>query len=215
MRTAASSRPWQTLACSTDGTKAVAGAYGGLVYFTADSGATWTQTGLPARRWGGVACSSDGGRLIAAAWEGDMDISSDSGRTWNQAKAPASPWLPVASSADGIHLFAGIWDASNGGIYEANLPPVLHIEPSENGTIVSWAGPATGYVLQQNLDISSANWQLVATPTSLVGGENRVLVEAAGPVSAYRLLRTASPQITRRAATSKPLTAGQLAPGGF
>jgi hypothetical protein len=163
-----------------------------------------------------VACSSDGGRFIAAAWEGDVEISSDSGRTWNQAKAPAGPWLPVASSADGIHLFAGIWDASSGGIYEATLAPVLHIEPSSNGTVVSWAGPATGYVLQQNSDISSANWQIVAAPLSLVAGENRVLVGSGQSVSAYRLVRTASPlQVTGRAATSSPLTAGQIAPAGF
>jgi hypothetical protein len=215
-RTSAPGQPWQALACSADGSKAVAGAYGGLVYLTADSGATWTQVTLPARRWGGVACSSDAGRLIVAAWEGDVDISSDSGRTWNRAKAPAGPWSPVASSADGIHLFAGIWDASSGGVYEANLPPVLHIEPSDNGTVVSWAGPATGYVLQQNSDISSANWHLVTTPPSFVAGENRVLVGAAQPVSAYRLVRTASPLlINGRSAASAPLTAGQIAPGGF
>lgn len=214
-RTSAPGQTWQTLACSADGTKAVAGAYGGLVYLTTDSGATWTPGSLPVRRWGGVACSSDGVRVIAAAWEGEVEISSDSGRTWNQAKAPAGSWLPVASSADGIYLFAGIWDASSGGIYEATLPPVLRIQPSNQGTVVSWAGPANGYVLQQSSDITSANWQPVAAPTSFVAGENRVFVGAGQSVSAYRLVRGALPLLTGRGAASPPLTGQQVAPAGF
>jgi hypothetical protein len=216
IRTSAPGQPWQTLACSADGSKAIAGAYGGLVYLTEDSGATWIQTTLPARRWGGVACSSDCGRLIAAAWEGEVEISSDFGGTWNPAKAPAGPWLPVASSADGIHLFAGLWDATSGGIYAATLRPVLHIEPSNNGTVVSWAGPATGYVLQQSSDMTSANWQPVTAAISVLAGQNRVLVGVGQPVSAYRLVRAGSPQlVTGRAAISGPRTVEQIAPAGF
>ena len=208
-KTSAPAQPWQGLACSADGTRAVAGAYGGMVYLTGDSGTTWAEAGLPSRRWGGVGCSSDGTRLIAAAWEGDVHLSGDSGLHWNQAQAPSGSWLPVASSADGIHFFAGIWDSSNGGIYEASLPPVLHITPSANTTVVSWAGPATGYVLQENPDITSSNWRVVsATPTS-AGGQNQVMVSPnAGQTCAYRLVKaTAASPIPAAVAGSATLTA--------
>jgi hypothetical protein len=98
--------------------------------------------------------------------------------------------VPVASSADGIHVFLGIWDTSSGGIYQTTLPPVLQIKPSASGTVVSWAAPATGYSLQQNLDFGSAHWTLVSSRPSVVAGENQVLCPAAPGVSAYRLVRS-------------------------
>ena len=189
---------------------------GDPTYLSIDSGLSWKQAGLPVRRWGGVAGSSDGRRLIAAAWEGDVYISCDSGQSWNREDAPVGPWLPVASSADGIHVFLGIWDTSSGGIYQAQLAPVLQIKPSRTGTVVSWAGPATGYLLQQNPDISSANWSLVNSRPTMINGQNQVVFPTMPGVGAYRLVRTdALPNLSAPVAGAGPLKRALIAPAGF
>jgi hypothetical protein len=58
------------VASSADGTKLVAVANlfpdGGYIYTSADSGATWTQTGTQ-QDWSSVASSADGTKLVAVA----------------------------------------------------------------------------------------------------------------------------------------------------
>jgi len=107
-----------SVASSSDGTKLVALAAGtcntdpGYIYISADSGATWTQTGTQ-QGWMSVASSSDGTKLVAAAdgpcWQdpGYIYISADSGATWTQT-GTQQWWSSVASSADGTKLVAAV-----------------------------------------------------------------------------------------------------------
>jgi photosystem II stability/assembly factor-like uncharacterized protein len=55
------------VASSADGTKLVAVALTGYIYTSADSGATWTQTGAQ-ELWNSVASSADGTKLVAVAY---------------------------------------------------------------------------------------------------------------------------------------------------
>ena len=67
-----SSRDWRCVASSSDGTKLVAGVsggYGGQIYTSTDSGATWTAR-EQVRYWRSVASSSDGTKLVAVTGEG-------------------------------------------------------------------------------------------------------------------------------------------------
>ena len=101
--------PWNSVACSADGTRLVAGAgvvfcdFGCLynvypLYISADSGATLTPANVTSY-WSSVACSADGTKLVAAAWAppprlGSFDKlgfiyrSPDSGATWAITSAP-------------------------------------------------------------------------------------------------------------------------------
>jgi hypothetical protein len=103
-----------------DGTKLVAAAHlnywlnyrgDGMIYTSADSGATWTQTRAPSNSWSSVASSVDGTKLVAAAnliygGDGLIYTSADSGATWTRTSAPSNYWSSVASSADGTKVVA-------------------------------------------------------------------------------------------------------------
>ncbi|MBW1775789.1 MAG: hypothetical protein JRJ82_23395, partial [Deltaproteobacteria bacterium] len=63
---------WYSLTCSLDGTKLAAVNISGYVYFSDDSGDSWTQLD-PAgtnQLWGAITCSADGNRLLAAVHGG-------------------------------------------------------------------------------------------------------------------------------------------------
>jgi hypothetical protein len=192
--TSAPGLPWQTIACSADGTRLAAGVYGGSIYLSSDSGFTWNAADVPNLRWGGIASSADGNRLAAAAWEGAVYVSSDYGRTWTKANGPAASWQTVASSADGLRLIAGVWNLSSGGIYTADLPPVLNIASSSEGALISWPAPAAGYTLEQNSDIAEPNWHAVPVMPTLVGGQNQICIQSVNGMSSYRLRRTGPTQ---------------------
>jgi len=108
----ASSLNWQCAASSADGTKLVAGVYGGQIYTSTDSGATWTARDS-VRQWYSVASSSDGTRLVAVVNNGQIYTSTTSGTNWT-ARDSSRQWYSVASSSDGTKLVAVV---NNGQIY--------------------------------------------------------------------------------------------------
>ena len=191
--TSAPAYPWQSIASSADGTRLAAGAYGGLIYLSSDGGQTWRPANVPSLRWGAVRSSTDGTRLVAGSWEGAVYLSTDSGQTWSTARGPAAPWQAVASSADGSRIFAGIWDVSQGGIYKANVAPVLNIATTASGTVLSWEGPADAYLLQQRQNLTSGDWQLVNAVPTVSNGKNQVLIDSKNGHSVFRLIQQQVP----------------------
>ena len=191
--TTAPHQPWQTIAVSADGTKVAAGVYGGLIYFSSDSGASWSPASVPSMRWGSIASSADGVRLAAAAWEGAIYVSADSGRTWSQASAPDQQWQAVASSADGIKLAAGIYNMASGGIYTAIAPPTLSISVLGEKVVLTWPASATGFVIQEAVDLVQPNWVDVSSG-SLVNGANQVSVPKVAGGGFFRLVQRGTPK---------------------
>jgi hypothetical protein len=100
---------WESIASSSDGTKLVAGVYGGQIYTSTDSGASWTARDS-SRIWYSVASSADGTKLVAGVYGGQIYTSTDSGVTWT-ARDSNRYWYSVASSSDGTKLVAVV----NGG----------------------------------------------------------------------------------------------------
>ena len=118
---------WGAVACSADGRKLVAAAYGvigvvgGAMYSSSDSGVTWALNGAPSRNnWVSVASSADGTRLVAASGpynNSGIYISTNSGATWVQTSAPVQTnWVAIVSSADGNRLAAAV----GGGVTQVN-----------------------------------------------------------------------------------------------
>jgi len=105
---------WRSIASSLDGTKLGAVAYGGGIYLSTNSGATWNPSSAPLTNWVSIASSWDGTKLLAAAG-GDMlpgavYVSTDSGETWAPSAVPTGVYgffQSVACSADGVVLAAG------------------------------------------------------------------------------------------------------------
>jgi len=104
---------WTSITSSADGTKlAATETYGGDVWTSTDSGATWVnRTGggpYSGNAWQTIASSSNGTRLVAGAIGMGTNYvwtSADSGVTWTHSTTP-SDWVGVASSSDGSMFVA-------------------------------------------------------------------------------------------------------------
>ena len=179
---------WNAIASSADGSKLVAATeFGGPLYVSADSGATWNDNGSPVGpSWTSVATSSDGVILVACASQDDVGnggniyISTNSGTVWVPAGAPTRAWRGVASSADGTKLVAV---DSGGGIYTLQTsstppPPSLQCVLSGNGALVSWPSSASsaGWALWQTPSLSAPSWAASGDPVVTSGSLSTVTV---------------------------------------
>jgi hypothetical protein len=120
---------WSAVASSADGTRLVAAAAGfvmmnvgtanakGLIFTSANSGNSWTQTLAPTNEWISAACSADGSVIVAAVSNGLIYASEDSGNSWNPTGAPSSQWTRVATSSDGSIFVAVSAEALHEAIY--------------------------------------------------------------------------------------------------
>ena len=109
-----SGKDWQTIVCSSDGTKVVAAVYNGNIWTSTDSGVTWTEnTTSPGstQSWWSLTSSDDGTKLACTTLGNKIWISTDSGITWAE-KANTGAWRRIASSADGTKLVAAKWGSN-------------------------------------------------------------------------------------------------------
>jgi hypothetical protein len=140
-QTSAPHYAWTSLASSTDGTRLVAVANGGVFYTSTNSGDTWASANAPAEYWQAVACSADGTKVVAAAnsYIANQRTSGDPICTL-QFLIPPSPPLPT---------------------------PRLNMIRSIGNLSISWLVPSTSFGLQQNSDLSSTNCTDAPGPTTL------------------------------------------------
>jgi hypothetical protein len=134
--TAASNQSWQAVASDSTGTHLVAVCqqsltqggvlYGGDIWTSADSGATWTNrtvgTAASGNEWQDAASDATGTHLIAVPAHGrgnEIWMSSDSGATWiNRSAGTAASgqeWIAVASDATGEHVVVASDDPPGAG----------------------------------------------------------------------------------------------------
>lgn len=106
------------VACSSDGSKAVActtGSSTGAIYTSIDTGANWTQQSAPTADYRAVASSEDGIILYAAAYGGYIYLSVNSGSTWTaQTSWGAKNWHALKCSRDGTRVIGAV---DNGYLY--------------------------------------------------------------------------------------------------
>jgi hypothetical protein len=92
-------------------------------------------------------------------------------------------------SGGGFSLAGGFW----GIISAVQTPgaPLLTIGRTQpNAVMVSWPSPSTGFVLQQNGDINTANWTTAPQAVTDNGTNKFILVN---PVTGHRLYRLFKP----------------------
>jgi hypothetical protein len=115
----ATPRVWHSLSSDASGTVLVAGeAPNGLIWVSADGGATWTSGNSTPGVWIASDVSENGGLIAAVIQNGNIVLSNDSGATWAAATLPDAPqirwWRSIDSSADGSVLVAA---SHNGEVY--------------------------------------------------------------------------------------------------
>ena len=121
-------------------------------------------------------------------------VSRDAGATW--ARMPSQTY-PDTWSADGRRWVGRSWFTNStgssltGGIstYQSALSPRIIINPTQFGLTLSWLVPSSTVSLQQSLDVSSANWEMVSnTPyLNLSNLQNEVVLPTDGNRGFYRL----------------------------
>ncbi|HTR42933.1 MAG TPA: hypothetical protein VMH87_15065 [Pseudomonadales bacterium] len=136
--------------------------------------------------------SADGSKL--AVFSGTrIYSSSDYGNTWVSNGWPNNcAYQDICSSADGNRLFAvgagltGIWTCP------LNTSANLKIKRTTfTNVMVSWGVPSTNLVLQQNLDLTTAQWSNVTNQPvlNLTNLQNQVMLPLP-PGSAFYRLKT-------------------------
>jgi hypothetical protein len=111
----------------------------------------------------------------------------DSGATWTAANlAVTNSWQAVAWSADG-HKLAAV--AQNGPIYSGQVPLALGIALSGPNALLSWPYSATGFVLEQNPDLTTTNWTEVtdAPALNLTNWQKQLNISPTAGQQFYRL----------------------------
>ena len=107
------------------GAKLAATVFGGNIWTSTDSGATWTEdTSVGStKEWIGITSSSDGTKLAATVFEGNIWTSTDSGATWTEDTSVGSTkdWHLITSSSDGTKLAATVF-GGNIWTFEAPSP---------------------------------------------------------------------------------------------
>jgi hypothetical protein len=91
-----------------------------------------------------------------------------------------------AMSGGNYTLQGGFWSV----IAAVQTPgaPLLRIAVTATNTVVvAWPNPSTGFVLQQNGDLNTANWSAVTTPPLVVGEEKQVILTPPAGNRFYRL----------------------------
>ena len=78
-------RNWNGVASSADGTTLVACVWGGQIYTSTDSGATWTARDS-SRNWSAVTSSADGSRMVASEYGNNLV----GGQIYTSAAVPLS-----------------------------------------------------------------------------------------------------------------------------
>jgi len=145
---------WTSVSSSADGTKLAAVCYF-YICISTNSGTTWTANEVQPAALPSVASSADGTKLVAGL--GWIYTSADSGVNWTYTNSISSYMWSVACSADGARLVAA---AEGGLVYTSySIPtPQMSITPASNSLTLSWIIPSCNFALQQNSDLTTANW---------------------------------------------------------
>jgi hypothetical protein len=154
-------RQWVSVAASADGTKLVAAyssTFGGIIYGSTNSGATWEKINTNAETWQVVASSANGNELVAGC-ANKIFTTTNFGTTWTSSNV-ANGY--IASSADGTKLATVIGD---GRIYTSTNSGIAWISNKVAG--VSWLRVACS--ADGNILIATAQnggiWISQTTPT--------------------------------------------------
>lgn len=204
IKTSAATNYWRSVTSSADGTKLAALSYN-FIYSSTNSGVTWmVRTNVTSNGYS-IVSSADGSKLAAAVWT-QLYTSTDSGVSWQRdATAPymTHGGYSIASSADG-HILAL---AELGGLVYvwSNPPPILPTvsisltnllnqqKGYTNCVVLSWPSWATNVVVQQNSNLSTANWTTVTNLPTLITNTKaqtnnyQVVLPLSGSQGFYRL----------------------------
>jgi len=128
--------------------------------------------------------------LAAGSYYGSgIYISTNSGTTWFNSGAAGANWNSLAVSADG-NQFVAVAEGGNAYVWRTTPVVELNLSAASNGFDLSWLVPSTGFVLQENSDMTTTNWVTVTNPATLnlTNLNNEVLLSPSNSSGFFRLI---------------------------
>jgi hypothetical protein len=150
---------------------------------------------------GVIYASWDKNRIVVVPENGPIYASTNSGMSWTVYTEPGDYIFPTAVNADGIGFAATVtlyskpktdfgkdWymvaEENNGQKLIAAVgespTPILSIAQVGGTAIISWPASFSGFVLQENSDLSSTNWLDVTNVVDVANGQNEVALPFCG-----------------------------------
>lgn len=147
----------------------------GPIYSSTNSGMTWKMFDVPGHYKFPLTLNKNGAGFVA---EATIHPSPTNQPVLNSPPL-ASNWYAVATAPDGSKMVM-TEDASQSA-------PVLNITHSSNDVMISWPATFTGFVLQENSDLSSTNWVDVTNAVNKTTEEFQVFISSPPENDFYRL----------------------------
>ncbi|MEJ7931264.1 hypothetical protein WG922_14915 [Ramlibacter sp. AN1015] len=180
---------WSAIDVTPDGSRMIATAAFGGVYYSADAGQTWTnvQPAGSTQFWLDAAISADGSMLVAADRGGFIYTSTDSGATWTARGGVARNWEAVAGSDDGQRLVAvasgdSVYTSSDAGVTWTAVPgttSTMWYRAASSADGMEMVVAEKGGLVLRSID-GGANWTQIAGPAAV----NQLSMSADGQVIA-------------------------------
>jgi hypothetical protein len=102
------------------------------------------------------------------------------------AATPPGQYFGIVTLQGGKNIFATTNLASP--IFEVALPTAaLNIALSGTNVLLSWPTPPGDVVLQQNLDLTTTNWNTVTNMPAVTNGQNQVVLPSGSSSQFYRI----------------------------
>jgi hypothetical protein len=89
-------------------------------------------------------------------------------------------------SGGSYSLAGGFWGIIS-AVQTPGAPLLTIYRTNANRVVVSWPSPSTGFILQQNADLNTANWTTVPQPVTDNGTNKFILVQPPAGNRYYRL----------------------------
>ena len=164
----------QAVASSGDGSRLVTGSRlsgasnGGIIFTSADYGATWKAYSQTSLDYINFASNGDGSRLAATIYgQAGVSTSADFGATWNFQSVGASGQISIASNIDGSLLFVGSY---GGNLWTGKVPNsrVVAVLPSATSANISAGAstPATAISFSASNAVAAMTVIPIANPTT-------------------------------------------------
>jgi hypothetical protein len=153
----------------------------GPIYATPNGGLTWKIYRLPGHyRFRITGDEIDGGFVVTGTIlpepQAELIDSSDKNIPDTKINSSKQDWYAVTVAPNGDKL-----------ILSSLYSPTLSIAQSGTSVIVSWPASFTGFVLQENPDITTINWTDVTNSVDIVGDENQVTISRSDANNFFRL----------------------------
>ena len=102
---------WSGIACNSTCTKMAVYSWGGYVWTSSDSGATWSKGSSAIHNYSDVTMSSDGSVIVATDGN-DIYITQDLGANWSSQGQGSKSWVSVTVSGNGKRIYAAATDGT-------------------------------------------------------------------------------------------------------